>query len=475
MRRTKIVCTLGPAVTTKERIGELIAAGMNVARINCSHGDWPTRRQWIDWIRELSPEVAPVAVLADLQGPKFRLGKIENDVIELFTGQSIAIGPSPSAVLPLSQPEILAVMDPGDRLLLGDGDVELLVTNETGANFQAEVLTGGTVKSRQGITLVGKSFDVPSITDKDRIDLKEALNANVDYIALSYVRCGSDMAALRQEVNKVDPKVKLCAKVETEDALRSIDSIIAEADIIMVARGDMGLQMNIEDVPIAQKTIIGKCNHAGKSVITATQMLESMVHNARPTRAEVTDVANAILDGTDAVMLSGETAMGAYPIESVRYMSRIAQKAESIYDHSACLSHYDRANPQGVQQTEAVAFAVAQMATLTHPKAILTTSTSGQTPRLVSRFRPEAPIWCATWDDKTYRQMAVVWGVESVKVPLLKSADDITESIIGVFLREGRLVKGDRVIITSGVPVGVAGNTNLIMTETVKHDTEVPV
>lgn len=473
MRRTKIVCTIGPAVASKEAIGKLIQAGMNVARLNCSHGNWEDKRQWIEWIRELSSDVAPVGILADLQGPKFRLGEITSGSIELGIGEEVIVGPSARASIPIQQQEILDVMAPGDRILLGDGDVELHLNSESEGHFFATTRTGGVVKSRQGVTLIDKSFDVPAMTPKDCEDLSEALKCGVDFIALSYVRHGCDIVQLRDKVNKVNPAVKLCAKIETRDAIDELDSIICASDVIMVARGDMGLQMHIEDVPLAQKKIIRACQSAGKPVITATQMLESMVHNARPTRAEATDVANAILDGTDAVMLSGETAAGAYPFDAVAYMARIAEKAESVYNHHAVLHRFGDKLDKSVDHTEAVAFAVAQMAIVTEPTAILTTSTSGQTPRLVSKYRPEAPIWCATWNDATYRQMSIVWGVEAVKVPLLKSADDINRTVIGVFKEKGRLAAGDQVIITSGMPVGVAGATNLILTETVRDDTEV--
>lgn len=473
MRRTKIVCTIGPAVATREAIEKLIKAGMNVARLNCSHGNWEDKRQWIEWIRELSPDVAPVGILADLQGPKFRLGEIAGGSIELGIGEEVIVGPSARASIPIHQPEILAAMAPGDRILLGDGDVELHLNRESDGHFFATTRTGGVVKSKQGVTLIDKSFDVPAMTDKDREDLAEALRCGVDFVALSYVRHGRDMAQLREEAQKMSPTVKLCAKIETRDAIDSLESILRESDVIMVARGDMGLQMHIEDVPLAQKKIIRACQTAGKPVITATQMLESMIRNARPTRAEATDVANAILDGTDAVMLSGETAAGAYPFDAVSYMSRIAEKAESVYNHHAALHRFGDRLDRTVEPTEAVAFAVAQMALVTQPTAILTTSTSGQTPRLVSKYRPESPIWCATWNEATYRQMSVVWGVEAVKVPLLQSADDINHTVIGVFKAKGRLSAGDKVIITSGVPVGVAGATNLILTETVRDDKEV--
>ncbi|HMS55449.1 MAG TPA: pyruvate kinase, partial [Fimbriimonadaceae bacterium] len=396
-RRTKIVCTLGPATASREQIAALIEAGMNVARINCSHGDWQTRRQWIDWIRDLSPGIAPVAILADLQGPKFRIGELPASRLEVENGQELTLGPEIGASIPLVQPEILGVLAAGDRILLGDGDVSLKVVGKAAANFTVKVTDGGTIKSKQGITVVGKVFRADCLTQKDLIDLDEALKAGVDFVALSYVHKASDMERLRELVNRVDPDVKLVAKIETRDAVKGIESIVVVSDVVMVARGDMGLQMEIEDVPVAQKRIIATCREQGKPVITATQMLESMMTNARPTRAEATDVANAILDGTDAVMLSGETAAGAHPIEAVRCMARIAEKAETVFDHGRVLQEYMEEYGSRVEHTQAVAFSVAQLAAQIRPRAIITTTTSGQTARLVSKFRPKTPILCATW------------------------------------------------------------------------------
>lgn len=465
-RRTKIVCTLGPSTSTKEQIGALIDAGMNVARINCSHGDWETRRQWIEWIREQSPIIAPVAILADLQGPKFRIGIIESGRIEVIDGQEVTIGPD-TAQIPLTQPEILGVLAAGDRILLGDGDVSLKVVAKSGANFTAKVTDGGAIKTKQGITVVGKVFRADCLTPKDLSDLDEALKAGVDFVALSYVHSASDIERLRELVNKVDPDVKLVAKVETKDAVKGIDAIVQVSDAIMVARGDMGLQMEIEEVPLAQKKIIATCREHGKPVITATQMLESMMVNARPTRAEATDVANAILDGSDAVMLSGETAAGAHPMEAVRCMARIAERAESVFDHDRVLQEYMEGYGSRVEHTQAVAFSVAQLAAQIRPKAIITTTTSGQTARLVSKFRPKTPILCATWKHKTHAQMALVWGCRSVFIGLPSTTDEIIRNAIDGLVRLKQLRDGESVIVTAGVPAGIPGHTNMILTQVV--------
>ncbi|MEZ5162395.1 MAG: pyruvate kinase [Fimbriimonadaceae bacterium] len=311
-RRTKIVCTLGPSTATKAMITALVKEGMNVARLNCSHGDWESKREQMGWIKEAEQDIAPIAIMADLQGPKFRLGVLKGDKLNLKAGQTVTLGPVESD-LPVPSHELVANMQKGDRILFGDGNVEVRLGNPIEGGFEAKVSAGGEVKTKQGITLVGRSFDVPALTSKDLMDVQEAVKSGVDYVALSYVRSAADMRELRQIVSKLDPTVRLVAKVETKEALKDIDEIIKSSDVVMVARGDLGLQMEIEEVPAAQKKIIQKCNQAGIPVITATQMLESMVTNARPTRAEASDVANAIMDGTDAIMLGRDRRRAISP------------------------------------------------------------------------------------------------------------------------------------------------------------------
>jgi pyruvate kinase len=465
-RRTKIVCTLGPAVDSKEKVQALIEAGMNVARLNCSHGDWEQKGRWIEWIRELSPDTAPVAILADLQGPKFRVGEMPEGGLHLVPGQVYSVGPE--GQIPIHQPEILKAMGTNGRLLLGDGEIELRIVDGKHPNFQAKVVTGGTLKSHKGVTLVGKVFEVAPITPKDREDIQQALDWKVDFIALSYVHSASDIRDLRRIVAKRDPSVGLCAKIETREATKELGEILDVADLIMVARGDMGLQMDIEDVPVMQKRIIDHCTLCGVPVITATQMLESMISNPRPTRAEASDVFNAILDGTDAVMLSGETAAGQYPVECVRTMGRIAEEAEAMFDRTKIDREWQNRSKNGVLHTDAIAHAASELARLIKPAAIVTTTTSGQTPRLVSKFRPKVPILCATWDRRTQAKMAVVWGVEAILVDSPGSTEDTVDNAVDAFFRRKRLKVGDQVVITAGVPAGTPGNTNMILTQTVK-------
>ncbi|MEX2243774.1 MAG: pyruvate kinase [Fimbriimonadaceae bacterium] len=457
-RRTKIVCTLGPAVDSKAKIKALISAGMNVARINCSHGDWPTRERWVRWIKELQPKVAPVGILIDLQGPKFRIGEIAGGSRVLKTNAALTVANKGKCDLTVPDLQVWDSLKKGDRILLGDGGVEIKIVAKKGKALSAKAVSGGTVRSRQGLTVVGRSFRVPALTDKDRADLKKALELDADFVALSYVRRGEDLKELRRLINKKDRSIKTVAKVETRDALENIEEIVKESDVVMVARGDLGLQMDLEGVPVAQKRIIAVCNERATPVITATQMLESMVASPRPTRAEASDVANAILDGTDAVMLSAETATGAYPIEAVKTMARIAQSAEPMV-HFTAKGQHDNADTE----TDSVAHAAVGIAAALSVKAILTSSTSGLTPRLVSRYRPSVPVLCVSWNARTHRQLSVVWGVESVTEALPETTDEAVERTVRAFLRLNRIRHRDKVVVTAGVPAGVPGNTNMIL------------
>lgn len=468
-RRTKIVCTLGPATATRKRIFELANAGMNVARINCSHGTWEQRHEWIEWVREASEKIHPVAILVDLQGPKFRLGHMPVEGVEVKTGQSVTIGVDPAAVIPLHRDAVYEAMKPGDKVLLGDGEVQLRIVSDLGEMFQAKVIAGGLVQGRKGVTLSGRSFDVPALTPRDLEDIEEAAKADVDFIALSYVRCAEDIAALAEQIELAGADILTVAKIETREALKDLSAIIHESDAIMVARGDLGLQMDIEDVPAAQKKIISACFHAGKPVITATQMLESMLHTARPTRAEASDVANAILDGTDAVMLSGETAAGAFPVESVKVMDRLSRKAEAMMDFTDRLWEAEEAIEVD-KETDAVGRAAVQLSEQLRVKAIVTTSSSGTTPRLVSRYRPKAPIYCACWSHKTRNFCSLVWGVEAAFMEHPTRSEAAILAAIEAFKNEGKLKDGDRVVLTCGVPPGIPGSTNLILVETLGGD-----
>ena len=467
-RRTKIVCTLGPAVDSKEKLRALIGAGMNVARLNCSHGDWSVKARWIEWIRQLNSDLSPVAILADLQGPKFRIGELENGELQLATGQTVTLGIADSDI-PIDQSEILGALTVGARLLLGDGEIELKVSGGSQGQFTAKTLNGGILKSRKGITLVNKVFDTPALTAKDLEDVKEAVSLGVDYFALSYVKDAADVRELRRLIDRSDRTIGICAKIETRQAIKDLDNILKIVDLVMVARGDMGLQMDLEEVPLMQKRIIEQCAMVGIPVITATQMLESMISNPRPTRAEATDVANAVLDGTDALMLSAETATGQFPVDAVRTMARIAERTEPFFNPTALEQKFrDYNRRHGQSQADAIAQAVTHLADHIHPAAIVTTTTSGQTPKLVSKFRPRTRILCAAWTEQVQRKMAVVWGVESILVAKPSNTDETIQHAINGFMRKKQLDCGDHVIVTAGVPAGVPGNTNMILTQEVR-------
>lgn len=468
-RRTKIVCTLGPATGTRQKIFALAQAGMNVARLNCSHGDWQTKHQWVQWIREASERYGPIAILVDLQGPKFRLGPLPVEGVKVGTGQLVTIGIDPTAAIPLYRDAVYLAMKPGDKVLLGDGEVQLKLMADLGDMFQARVLAGGLVQGRKGITLSGRSFDVPALTEQDKLDIVQAIQADADFIALSYVKRAEDIALLASEIEAHGSDMRTVAKIETREALHDLEAIIHESDAIMVARGDLGLQMDIEDVPAAQKNIINACFHAGKPVITATQMLESMLHAARPTRAEASDVFNAILDGTDAVMLSGETAAGSYPLESVRVMDQLSRKAEKLMAFEGRLWQAKTADKVD-NETDAVGRAAVQLAGQLKVKAIVTTSTSGTTPRLISRYRPKAPIYCACWNRKTRNFCSLVWGVEAADMVNPTTSEEAIVAAIEAFKDQGKLKDGDKVVLTCGVPPGIPGSTNLILVETLGGD-----
>lgn len=458
-RKTKIVCTIGPAVDSYEGILALVRAGMNIARFNCSHGDWETRTRWIKWVRQASEaEQTHIGVLVDLAGPKFRLGSFTG-VIHVTRGDTIFVGDHPGQ-LPISQRQIVEKLTPGRTLLIGDGEVAFKVRSVNGDRIELRCSSGGAIKPRQGITLMGETFDAPALSEKDIEDLRYAAKIGAEFIALSYVRSASDIDQAGSIAEECDPTLQIIAKIETKAAVRDIANIIRESDGIMVARGDLGLQMPIEEVPLIQKKIVGMCHAAGKPVITATQMMESMIENPRPTRAEVTDVANAIMDGTDAIMLSGETAMGAYPIEVVEYMHRIAEKTENSGAFARAIASTKQT--RSAEATESVAYAACKIAEDLKAKAIVSFSTSGFTARMVAKFRPSVPILCGSYRVRTARQVSLLWGVR----PLLTAEFNDTEEMIargfaaGIDL--GLLRPGDLVVLTAGIPVGRPGTTNLV-------------
>lgn len=460
MARTKIVCTLGPASQEPLVLRGMMAAGMDVARINFSHGDRTSQERQFLLVRQLADEVGqPVAVMADLQGRKLRVGVLPGGRMLLGPGDRVVLSSSPQpepGEIPLPHPELVDGAGPGQRLLLDDGAFELVVEEKRQSALACRVVRGGELHSNKGINAPGVALRLPPLSEKDRADVEFAVTLGVDYLALSFVRRAEDVEALRSFLG---PRaVPIIAKIEKVEALQAFEEILAAADGIMVARGDLGVETAPEHVPLAQKRILQACNRVGKPGITATQMLQSMIEHAQPTRAEASDVANAVLDGTDAVMLSGETAVGAHPVEAVQMMDRIVRLAEQELDPEACMR---RAEPADTA-SEAIARATVAIAGEVKAAAILTSTISGTTARLVARHRPRVPIVAATPLETTYRRMALVWGVCPLLVPAYDSTDKMYEITTRSAVEAGLLKPGDVVVITAGVPAGGEGGTNML-------------
>ncbi len=462
--RTKVVCTLGPATSTAESIGALMDAGLNVARINFSHGTHEQHARTIAIVRQAARERGrPVAILGDLQGPRIRMGELESTVV-VEPGQNIVLCYEEDAEggdLPVTYDHIADDVRVGDRILIDDGLIELVVLEVNKPRVTARVVYGGPIKRHKGLNLPGVAVSAPSITDKDKADVEFAVRQELDYLALSFVRKADDIAQLRSMIPK---GMLIVAKIEKDTALTNIESIVRASDAVMVARGDLGVELPFEEVPLVQKRIIKLASNLGRPVITATQMLESMINNPRPTRAEASDVANAILDGTDAVMLSAETASGNYPKLAVQAMQRIISEIEQHQIHS----RDDRRASAGSSTTEetiaaAVVTAVRMLGT---PLAIVFTK-SGFSGRMVSAHRPGVPILALTDVERTYNQMALVWGVVPLLVPTADTYESMLASARGELLQRGLAREGDKVVVTAGVPFDVTGTTNLLKIETV--------
>ena len=470
MRRTKIVCTLGPASSTPERIRSLIEAGMDVARVNFSHGVHAQHAEMIRTVREAADQMGrPVAILGDLQGPKIRLGKLAQPM-ELDAGDQVVFAPEGEhrePELPTTYAQLARDVTVGDVVLLADGLLELVVVAVEVPRVTMRVVHGGTISSNKGMNLPGVKFSTPALTEKDVLDLDFALEQDLDYVALSFVREASDVVELQRRIPSGGPLV--IVKVEKSMALDNLDAILAETSAAMVARGDLGVEIPFEQVPLAQKRMIQLCNLRSRPVITATQMLESMIENPRPTRAEASDVANAILDGTDAVMLSAETASGKFPVEAVKSMVRIAEEIERshVLDGGP---RYDLPMPMqhGNGRPIEPAIAAAANHAVKHLDApvIVTFTRSGATAREVASARPNVPILAITPSPKTYRQLALVWGV----TPMLTDDHPSYEAMIDLGRRavaERALASpGDRIVITAGARINEAGGTNLLVIET---------
>ncbi len=465
MLRTKIVCTLGPASEDKATIRAFTQAGMAVARINFSHGSHPDHARRIGLVRQVAREAGrPIAVLGDLQGPKLRVGVLPPEGLLLVEGDTVTLVDGPSsaepATIPVPHPEVHRDVRPGDRILMDDGLLEMQVLGREAGQVRARVVTGGLLGSRKGLSLPHTSLSMPSVTEKDQADAAFGLEQEVDYFALSFVRSADDVRRLRVWLNERGADTPIIAKIEKPEALDAITDILAVSDGLMVARGDLGVETPAEEVPIAQKRIILACNSAGKPVITATQMLDSMMRNPRPTRAEASDVANAILDGSDAIMLSGETAVGRYAVGAVQTMARIATVTERCLPYSDWLRKGSQAGSASV--VDAIGQSACELAADLEAAAIITSTVTGSTARRVASHRPATTIVAPTPSPATYRRLALIWGVDPLLVDQFTDTDTMIVTAVQAARERGVVQDGDLVVITAGVPLGGTGLTNML-------------
>ncbi len=475
-RRAKIVATLGPSSQDSATLERMIAAGMSVARLNFSHGTHAEYAELIQRVRAAAEKLdSPVAILQDLQGPKIRVGDLANGSVVLTRGDWITLSTidDSDGAIPVDFAELPRFISKGNRILLDDGRLELRAGDVTETTIQAEVVIGGTLKSNKGINLPGAYIDVPGLTPKDEQDLSKGLELGVDMVAISFVRTADDVKRVRAFINEHAPApdrmdVPIIAKLERSEALENLNEIVEAANGVMVARGDLGVELPPEYVPIAQKQIIDAANQASKIVITATQMLESMILNPRPTRAEASDVANAIFDGTDAVMLSGETAMGGYPVETVRMMEAIIHESEL---HQAKWGHWKGSEPSAEREDAiSITRAARELAQDVNVAAITVFTESGRTALLMSKSFPRVPILALTPERKTYNRMAVYAGVLPIMVDLSHSIDEMLESIESTTLGLHELKPGQKVVVISGYPIGDMRPPNLVMLHTLGQD-----
>ncbi len=462
MRRAKIVCTLGPATSSKERIRELVDAGMDVARLNLSHGAYADHEEIYRLVREASDESGHgVGIFVDLQGPKIRLGKIANGPVKLKTGNAFTITtrevPGDAAIASTTYDGLPGDVSAGDQILIDDGKVRLQVSSVEDTDVHTVVVTGGKISNHKGINLPGVAVSVPAMSEKDIADLRWGLHLTVDFIALSFVRSAKDVEDVRRIMREEGVLLPVIAKIEKPQAIENLDEVIKAFDGFMVARGDLGVECPLEDVPFLQKRVIDKARRNAKPVIVATQMLESMITNPAPTRAEASDVANAVLDGADAVMLSGETSVGDYPIETVRTMARIISSTESHELHSMAAIDWQPKTRGGV-----IAKAAAEVAERVGAKYLVAFTQSGDSARRMSRYRGEIPVLAFTPEPVVRSQLALSWGIETFLTTQVEHTDQMVRQVDEQLLRIGRVKEGDLVVIIAGSPPGIPGSTNAL-------------
>ena len=472
MRRTKIVCTIGPASDDKETLRELIDAGMNVARLNFSHGNHAEQKEKLENIRELTDNNqgdSRVALLLDTKGPEIRTGDLKDDEdVVLEKGQEFVITTDDilgtKEKVSISYKGICDDLEAGDTILIDDGLIGLTAKEVTGSEIVCEVVNGGELGSRKGVNLPGVPVRLPAITEKDIADIKFGIENQVDFIAASFIRKADDVLAIREILEEHNADINIIAKIENQEGVQNVDEILEVADGLMVARGDLGVEIPPEKVPAAQKMMIRKCNKVGKPVITATQMLDSMIYNPRPTRAEASDVANAIYDGTDATMLSGETAKGDYPVESVDTMDRIARETEKSLEYDKLIDRTELTPAKTI--TNSICHATCKTAYELDATAIITSTRSGYTARMVSKYRPYAPIIAVTPNKRVFNKLILSWGVKPVLADITKNTDEMVEKSVDATKAAGYIENGDLAVITAGAP-GVPSTTNLLKVELV--------
>ena len=472
MRRTKIVCTMGPNTNSRDLMKKLIETGMDVARFNFSHGDHDEQKMRMDMLKELRKELkTPVAILLDTKGPEIRTGVLKDGKkVNLVTGQTFTLTTVQETGdenhCSVSYTGLTEDIKEGDTILIDDGLIEMTVTDVTDTDIICKVINGGKVSNKKGVNVPNVELSMDYVSPKDYKDIVFAVKEDFDFIAASFVRTAADVKELRDILHEHGgDDIKIIAKIENQEGIDNIDEILTVADGIMVARGDMGVEIPIEEVPIIQKMIIKKAYHAGKVVVTATQMLDSMMSHPRPTRAEATDVANAIYDGTSAIMLSGETAAGLYPVQALQMMVRIANRTESDIDYRK--RFFQRSRKADPDVTDAICHATCTTAHDINAKAIITVTKSGRSARMISKYRPACDIIGCAITDKVYRQLNLSWGVTPVLLQEKKDVFELFEHGTCVSRRMGLVDSGDTVVCTSGVPVGISGTTNMIKVQTV--------
>ena len=465
MRKTKIICTIGPASESEERLRELMLAGMNVARFNFSHGSHEEHKAKFDRVIKVSSELKlPVATLLDTKGPEIRLKDIEGGKTELVSGQKFILTTEEilgnNEKVTITYKGLKDDINVGTTILIDDGLIEMVVDEINETDIICSVVNGGPISNHKGVNIPGAALSMPYISDVDLSDIMFGCDMDFDFLAASFVRCKEDILEVRKIIEEHGSHMKIIAKIENTQGIRNLDEILEAADGIMVARGDMGVEIPMEEVPIVQKQMIKKAEALGKHVITATQMLESMIKNPRPTRAEATDIANAIYDGTTAIMLSGESAAGLYPVEAVKTMAKIAERTEEDIDYNSRLRR--RKDIDNIDTTTAISHATCTTAMDLKAAAIVTVTISGFTAGMIARYKPSCPIIACSVSPRTCRQLNLAWGVTPIWIARESTAEDLFDEAVHAAEKEGYIKKGDKVVLTAGVPLGVSGRTNMI-------------